>query len=982
MSEAYTGTNLGSLTFNDYDTRTDGNVFNGDILKKLFGAMTGSTNEDKTATLKEATDAVNASSSTVTSRANNSTSYPLTQAQSMNYSQLKGKAGYTIAVEFGGFTWNVVYATIAGGDLIVTLWQSEASGSYQWNTYSSLDTNNNYPSNMYSTSYIRAAALNGGAPSGAVSYATSNTVLNGLVTEAQRKSNQYAAFTLDNSTIGQKSLTSYLVKPNQVAYQEQENYVWAFNGNGASVAYLCPNEAWGSPDTTLKHNGSNAASKTGGWYSGGTNQSNMTPVPLKSNYNDWANDTLWLPSWTETGWYDSAASCCQSLWGIPNGDAILSSSGNTWFRSGSYNVAATSHGLAPSGGQWYGTPTTSACVRPALHLNLTKAMENAGESIKKPADVKVTYNGLDQTVSDIPEADRPAWYDANFYGDTDKVSITYVDSKNATVTPKEAGTYTATVELKSTKYRWSDTTTDSASFTGNRTRTFTFTINPIKLTVPKITNSPQTYDPVNGSHFTVDTNFDASTMTGVGVTTGISWNSASTRFDATNAGTYSVKFQLLDTKNYVWDVGTNGTNADQTATVKVDPKKLTVPTITAPQEYTGSALQFVLADFNAGQYIKVNSASAANGNTVTGAGGATIVDTTDTFEAVKVDKYTVSLSLRDTTNYAWSDGTNTAKNVEFEITQKELLSAPPVSSEVNGTGGAEWNFGDGTVTITITDDRATGENINLLCYYDIAGGTSKSNTLTSTTTGNVTTITMPASIAVGKYTLTVELNGNTGDNANYKITKNNTLDFEITSGKIDPSKYDWTYTKDGAAGGTSANDGSLKVPFELKAGSTVDGVKYELSIQIPTADASAVVVDTSKYVNGYQVRSGDKVNTYKTIVALKSIDTDFQFEVNGNMQSTCEVEFNWEIEKGTFDLSNVKWEYTTDNGKSWTEYDSSNPPQYNDGNYVTVRVKATTLPNGLTLDSMYDGDGERTVGNYTATIAASDLVYNTDNFNA
>ncbi|MDE6677006.1 MAG: hypothetical protein K2K12_04785, partial [Clostridia bacterium] len=463
--------------------------------------------------------------------------------------------------------------------------------------------------------------------------------------------------------------------------------------------------------------------------------------------------------------------------------------------------------------------------------------------------------------------------------------------KNATVTPKEAGTYTATVELKSTKYRWSDTTTDSASFTGNRTRTFKFTIDPIKLTIP---------------------------------------------------------------------------------------------TITAPQEYTGSALQFVLADFNAGQYISMDGVTAANGSTVTcsSSTGETDNDKMDTFDATKVGKYTVKLSLRDTQNYVWEDNTALTRDVEFEITQKELLSAPPLSSKLNDASGAEWSFGDDTVTITITDDRATGENINLLCYYDIAGGTSKANTLTLNTDGNVTTITMPTNIAVGKYTLTVELNGTTGDNANYKITKNNTLDFEITSGKIDPSNYDWTYTKDGAAGGTSANDGSLKVPFELKAGSTVDGVKYELSIQIPTADASAVVVDTSKYVNGYQVRSGDKVGTFKTIVALKSIDTDFQFEVDGNMQSTCEVEFNWEIQKGDFNLSNVKWEYTTDNGRSWTEYDPSNLPQYNDGNYVTVRVKATTLPNGLTLDSMYDGDGERTVGNYTATISASDLVYNTANFNA
>ncbi|MDE7452910.1 MAG: hypothetical protein K2N22_00700 [Clostridia bacterium] len=551
-------------------------------------------------------------------------------------------------------------------------------------------------------------------------------------------------------------------------------------------------------------------------------------------------------------------------------------------------------------------------------------------------------------------------------------------SSSGTFKATEAGIYTVkfdfTSDAVSNGMEWTDGSTG--------TKTLEFTIKRKPITVPAITNPTQTYDP-SGCSFNVDSNYDATKMTASPVSaSGITWDGSSTPpcFKATIANTYYVKFHL-DDANYEWNVS-GGTTTDQQVTVKIEPKKLDIPSVTAPQAYTGSALQFVLTDFNAGQYISMDGVTAANGSAVTcsSSTGQTDNDKQDTFDATKVDKYTVALSLRDTTNYAWIDGTNTAKNVDFVITEKELLSTPPVSSKVNGTSGAEWKFGE-AVTITITDDRISGENINLLVYYDVAGGTSKSNTLTGTFDGtNTTTITMPTNIAVGNYTLTVELNGNTGDNANYKITKNNTLSFEVTSGKLDPSTYDWTYTKDGAAGSTIADGG--KLPFELKAGSTTDGVKYELSIQIPTSDASAVQVDTSKYVNGYQVRSGDSVNTYKTIVALKSIDSDFQFEVGGIMQSTCEVEFNWEIEKGTFDLSKVKWEYTTNNGVSWTEYDHSKPPQYNDGNYVTVRVKATTLPNGLTLDGDYDGDGERNVDNYTANISASDLVYNTTNFKA
>ncbi|MDE6677368.1 MAG: hypothetical protein K2K12_06645, partial [Clostridia bacterium] len=299
MSEAASG--IGSLTFDDYDTRTDGNIFNGDELKKLFGAMTGSTNEDKTATLKEATDAVQNSSSSVTGNPNYGGT--LTEPNSMNYAQLKSNAGETITVQFGGFTWNVVYATIAGGDLVATLWQSGATGSSQWNGYAVLDTSNPYPSCMYSTSKIRMVALNGGTTSGSTQYATSTTQLGGTVTETQRKNNQYAAFTLDKNTIGQKSLVDYLVTPGQVGYQADENWAWSyFSAN----FYMCPNDALGTPSL-------------GSWCPGGQGVYDMSPIPQKTNYYNWASDYVWLPSLTETGYVAGA-----SLWGIPQGDSVAS----------------------------------------------------------------------------------------------------------------------------------------------------------------------------------------------------------------------------------------------------------------------------------------------------------------------------------------------------------------------------------------------------------------------------------------------------------------------------------------------------------------------------------------------------------------------------------------------------------------------------------------------------------------------------------
>ncbi|MDE7181825.1 MAG: hypothetical protein K2O41_02175, partial [Clostridia bacterium] len=613
-------------------------------------------------------------------------------------------------------------------------------------------------------------------------------------------------------------------------------------------------------------------------------------------------------------------------------------------------------------------PTTTDTT-PETYDGTTKTFNFTYDTptVNKP-DAKQNYTTANYTTAheNIDTTIEAVDYDGNVIATG--YNLSKVD-ENGTLTATEAGKYKVKFNLKA------GAKTAGIEWTGGGTgeKSITFEIERAKLTVPKVQGSPQTYDP-NGCEFGVDTNYDSTKMTASGVTSGVTWNVATSEFEATDAKTYTVKFVLNDKKNYEWNVSSNKT-ADQTATVKIEPKKLAVPEITAPQEYTGNALQFVLTNFNAGTDIKVDSATGTGSNTVTGANGAAITDTTDTFEATKVGKYTVTLSLRDTTNFTWDDNSTTAKAIQFEITQKELLAAAPSSSETNNIGNAEWEYGNDTVTITISDGRANGENLNLLFYYD-----NKSNQLTGTTTGNVTVIKMPSDIAVGTHTFTVELNGTTGDNANYKVTKNNTLSFKITSGKIDPGTYGWIYTKDSAAGGSIA-DGD-KLPFELKPNNAIDGVKYEVSIQIPDSDKDKVAIDTNKYVNGYKTRSGDKVGTVKTIVAFKSINPDFQFEVNGNKQNTIEVELNWEIEKGTFDLSGVKWEYSLD-GSAWADYDATNPPQYNDGNYITVRVKATTFPSGLSLDSLYTGSEEYDVDNsYVAKVSISDLKYNTSNFNA
>ncbi len=477
-SNAYTAgvapASIGSLTLSDYATRVDGKVFDGDVLDKLYSAILGTTSKT---TYTDLYNAVNSHQS-VTIGSTSTGQNTNTQAHSMGFKDING--GNAITVEFGGYKWNVVYATTntldgsdgntKAGDLIVTLWMSEkCDGTYQWNEYSSSNTSSPYPGSMYSTSKIRVATLNGGGDAGAM-YAKSLTSLTG--TQGDRINHPFSAFTMSSSTsVGKRSLTQYLAQPESAVYQRAENWVWSMYISVAPHLKMLPNEAWGNgtdgitgPDTSLKGIGG-----VGGWYSGpSANISDANQFIAKPQYYDWKSDWLWLPSITETGCYKSENDYGTSLWGIPNRHAILSSTGTQAMRSSDYNVASV-YALTATGDRSYPTSDGQDFVlRPALHLNLTQASKNWIREINQPTDVSIEYAGKALSMDDVAIADK-SWYDAS------KVDIDYpADMMNA-------GTKTLKAKIKSseTEYVFKNITTTASA----KERTFNFHITKKKISV-------------------------------------------------------------------------------------------------------------------------------------------------------------------------------------------------------------------------------------------------------------------------------------------------------------------------------------------------------------------------------------------------------------------------------------------------------------------------------------------------------------------
>lgn len=439
---AFTDTNLSDalkideLLLDQYDTSdADGKVFNGKRFESFVRALRNSS-ESKTDV--SALSAKNAD----TLRNNN--------------------GGKDIVVEIDGLLWTVTDLRKAdNGHMIATLWLASSTDRSQYNTWAANTPTAKYPSNMYSTSLIRAQALN----SGGCGYVATNGATT-LTTVPQSDSHKYAKFTMDNVNTDASdasrnlSLTKFIIRPRGVAYQSSESMREFSTGWNTQ-----PNDAWGSPNKPS--------------YSTNMNYS------AKSNYNDWADDYLWLPSLPETGYTGFAG-----YWGLSTAQR---SHGTTAFlRSGAYDLAQKIIYITTTGGYSTADTNLESSVRPAFHFDLT-AVSEATDAIAVPevatADASKEYNGDTQTVT-LNKFDRNdvnvTITGKNPAGKDIAGSEIAFDAATGEVSVKQAGTYTAVFELINPA---SDVWNDAEGGTGSRTLTFTITPKQLTLELSNTVNS-------------------------------------------------------------------------------------------------------------------------------------------------------------------------------------------------------------------------------------------------------------------------------------------------------------------------------------------------------------------------------------------------------------------------------------------------------------------------------------------------------------
>ena len=178
-----------------------------------------------------------------------------------NIQTLGGGTTKNLGVTIGGKVFSPTYVSKdRSGNVIVTMWLNvydSAEGVQQYNSYTNADETYTYPSNMYSSSYLRSYITGS-------YYATSGSSASSRVSTTQWQ------------TFG-SNFSSYIVTPNQVEWQKNENCY------GYVSDYYCSNEGWNHTYTAYNNYKSKGSTSNG------------------TNYFAWGADKLWIPSIAETG---------------------------------------------------------------------------------------------------------------------------------------------------------------------------------------------------------------------------------------------------------------------------------------------------------------------------------------------------------------------------------------------------------------------------------------------------------------------------------------------------------------------------------------------------------------------------------------------------------------------------------------------------------------------------------------------------------
>lgn len=393
---------------------------------------------------------------------------------------------------------------------------------------------------------------------------------------------------------------------------------------------------------------------------------------------------------------------------------------------------------------------------------------------------------------------------------------------------------------------------------------------------------------------------------------------------ATNAGTYTVVFSLIDTDADVWE---DGTTEDKTATWVIGRQPVEIPTI-----YTGYTQTF--DGYTHRPFIYYNGSPWSYYDFVNQYGN--IITVGGDISVTNAGEYEVTFDLVDGVNKQWSDGTIEQRTETWEV-QKAILtvpvapadipydtyshSAPYVDRDLVLRGGTYSATNVGTYTATYdliypndsqwSDDTTEQKsitwqivkgpaNIEIASSYTMQKYQAEEYLSYSHATGNITSVTSSnsskvsvsndssnsrlilKSLAVGDVTITINIAGN--DNA-YAGTK--TISISNSAGM----RYYQTITalsqvrqhlKGGTVGNYMVFAGGLD-DFG-NAVNNVDAYNASLVRSTPTSLSFSGRVNKANVGNYLLFAMGTTVNAYNTALT-RSIPTALSSSITSNYPS-------------------------------------------------------------------------------------------------
>lgn len=299
-------------------------------------------------------------------------------------------AGDDIVVTLGGLDWTPTYLSMDKNDnpiltllLETPLTNGSQSLKSKWwgGQYASCTPDAKYPLGMYGTSYMRAVVLNNGGQ-----YIQNKENLEELTEATPTAVHNLAAFTYDRKDDDGETdivdLRDFLVQPKDVAWQEDGQSTL----NLQAIYYKSSNENWKKNQDDTGFSSENA--------------DRTFNFSDREYYDQWANDYVWLPSLSEIGFFKDGTPR-DGIWHLSESQRDfddLDANNSYWLRSALWNSASSALCMKNDGQEWtyFNVTSYEKGVRPALHLNLSKAAlsTTSGERV----DFDISYNFQDGSV--------------------------------------------------------------------------------------------------------------------------------------------------------------------------------------------------------------------------------------------------------------------------------------------------------------------------------------------------------------------------------------------------------------------------------------------------------------------------------------------------------------------------------------------------------------------------------------------------------